>query len=95
MLMRLISLNRKEDTMKLLLIALLATTAANAKIVMGDQTKRPKNKPALYTSSINTEMSLAEATIKAVNGAVVYKCQEVVLTAGKASLSLKPVKEGQ
>jgi hypothetical protein len=75
-------------------IALGLSLTAQAKIKVAPQNKA-KTVPAIYTLGKPMETDLGTATEKAFSGAVVYKCQQVELVAGKSSVGLKPVKEGQ
>lgn len=76
----------------LIAITLILGSTAQAKIKV-NVNNNPKTIPAIYTLGKPSEVDLGTATEKAFSGAVVYKCQQVELVAGKSSVGLKPVKE--
>lgn len=73
-------------------IALILGSTAQARIKVAPQNKS-KTIAAIYTMGKPQEVDLGTATEKAFSGAVVYKCQQVELVAGKSSVGLKPVKD--
>ncbi len=73
-------------------LACVWTTDANAGYTIAPQGPKLKAVPATYTTTKPEDIGQADALVKALHGSKVYKCQEVELTVGKSSASLKPVK---
>lgn len=80
--------------MKRIILALaLTSTVAHAGYKIADQGPKLKAVPAVYTTTKPEDIGQADALVKALHGTRIYKCQEVEVTVGKSSATLKPVKE--